>query len=52
MTLITLQRAPWASNGPNHLGLCRETQTATSNPTPNFQIIADNEAGLLFKNKR
>lgn len=30
----------------------RETQTATSNPTPNFQIIADNEAGLLFKNKR
>jgi hypothetical protein len=29
-----------------------ETQTATSNPTPNFQIIADNEAGLLFKNKR
>ena len=29
-----------------------ETQTAASNPTPNFQIIADNEAGLLFKNKR
>ena len=29
-----------------------ETQTASSNPTPNFQIIADNEAGLLFKNKR
>ena len=32
--------------------VCRETQTAMSNPTPNFQIIADNEAGLLFKNKR
>ena len=29
-----------------------ETQTSTSNPTPNFQVIADNEAGLLFKNKR
>eukprot|EP01112_Ceratiomyxa_fruticulosa_P022561 TRINITY_DN829_c0_g4_i1.p1 TRINITY_DN829_c0_g4~~TRINITY_DN829_c0_g4_i1.p1 ORF type:complete len:242 (-),score=50.14 TRINITY_DN829_c0_g4_i1:60-785(-) len=29
-----------------------ETQTPTSNPTPNFQVIADNEAGLLFKNKR
>ena len=30
----------------------RETQTSTSNATPNFQVIADNEAGLLFKNKR
>jgi hypothetical protein len=29
-----------------------ETATSTSNPTPNFQVIADNEAGLLFKNKR
>jgi hypothetical protein len=29
-----------------------ETQTCTSNATPNFQVIADNEAGLLFKNKR
>ena len=29
-----------------------ETQTSTSNPTPNFQVIADNESGLLFKNKR
>eukprot|EP01135_Chromosphaera_perkinsii_P003993 Nk52_evm6s266 gene=Nk52_evmTU6s266 len=29
-----------------------ETQTCTSNSTPNFQVIADNESGLLFKNKR
>ena len=29
-----------------------ETQTSMSNPTPNFQVFADNEAGLLFKNKR
>ena len=29
-----------------------ETQTCTANNTPNFQIIADNEDGLLFKNKR
>lgn len=29
-----------------------ETHTSTSNSTPNFQVIADNEAGLLFKNKR
>ena len=29
-----------------------ETQTSTSNATQNFQVIADNEAGLLFKNKR
>ena len=29
-----------------------ETQHSTSNSTPNFQVIADNEAGLLFKNKR
>jgi hypothetical protein len=29
-----------------------ETHTSTSNGTPNFQVIADNEAGLLFKNKR
>uniref|UniRef100_A0A7S0VHL9 Cilia- and flagella-associated protein 299 n=1 Tax=Polytomella parva TaxID=51329 RepID=A0A7S0VHL9_9CHLO len=29
-----------------------ETQMSTSNPTPSFQVMADNEAGLLFKNKR
>mmetsp|Transcript_15759 Transcript_15759/g.46582 ORF Transcript_15759/g.46582 Transcript_15759/m.46582 type:complete len:239 (-) Transcript_15759:358-1074(-) len=29
-----------------------ETQMSTSNPTPNFQVIADDECGLLFKNKR
>ena len=29
-----------------------ETQTSTSNSSPNFQVIADNDAGLLFKNKR
>jgi len=29
-----------------------ETQTSTSNSSPNFQVLADNEAGLLFKNKR
>jgi len=29
-----------------------ETQTSTSNSSPNFQVIADNETGLLFKNKR
>jgi len=29
-----------------------ETQTSTSNPSPNFQVKADNEQGLLFKNKR
>lgn len=29
-----------------------ETQTSTSNPTPNYQVIADNASGLLFKNKR
>eukprot|EP00455_Lapot_gusevi_P021869 TRINITY_DN22843_c0_g1_i1.p1 TRINITY_DN22843_c0_g1~~TRINITY_DN22843_c0_g1_i1.p1 ORF type:complete len:239 (-),score=29.34 TRINITY_DN22843_c0_g1_i1:26-742(-) len=29
-----------------------ETQTCTSNPTPNFQVISDSETGLLFKNKR
>lgn len=29
-----------------------ETQTCTSNATPNFQVVADNENGLLFKNKR
>ncbi|KAJ3012808.1 UNVERIFIED_CONTAM: hypothetical protein HDU68_001019 [Siphonaria sp. JEL0065] len=29
-----------------------ETQTCTSNATPNFQVIADNENGILFKNKR
>ncbi|CAM9419922.1 unnamed protein product [Phaeothamnion confervicola] len=28
------------------------TQTSTSNSTPNFQVIADSEAGLLLKNKR
>ena len=29
-----------------------ETQTCTSNATTNFQVIADNEKGLQFKNKR
>eukprot|EP00002_Diphylleia_rotans_P031699 TRINITY_DN65_c0_g1_i9.p1 TRINITY_DN65_c0_g1~~TRINITY_DN65_c0_g1_i9.p1 ORF type:complete len:247 (-),score=57.58 TRINITY_DN65_c0_g1_i9:310-1050(-) len=29
-----------------------ETQTSTSNSTPNFQVMTDNENGLLFKNKR
>mmetsp|Transcript_39578 Transcript_39578/g.112245 ORF Transcript_39578/g.112245 Transcript_39578/m.112245 type:complete len:240 (+) Transcript_39578:133-852(+) len=29
-----------------------ETQISTSNATPNFQVVADNAAGLLFKNKR
>jgi hypothetical protein len=29
-----------------------ETQTCTSNNTPNFQVLADNENGLQFKNKR
>ncbi|XP_041485621.1 cilia- and flagella-associated protein 299-like [Lytechinus pictus] len=29
-----------------------ETQTSTSNPTPNYQVIAENATGLLFKNKR
>jgi hypothetical protein len=29
-----------------------ETQVCMSNATPNFQVIADNESGLLFKNKR
>ena len=29
-----------------------ETQTCTNNQSPNFQPIADNENGLLFKNKR
>lgn len=29
-----------------------DTQTSTSNSSPNFQVLADNEAGLLFKNKR
>ena len=29
-----------------------ETQKSTSNATPNYQVIADNASGLLFKNKR
>eukprot|EP00744_Colponema_vietnamica_P005950 GILI01008671.1.p1 GENE.GILI01008671.1~~GILI01008671.1.p1 ORF type:complete len:236 (+),score=18.84 GILI01008671.1:51-758(+) len=29
-----------------------ETQTSTANDSPNFQVIADHELGLLFKNKR
>ncbi|CAD5112863.1 DgyrCDS2075 [Dimorphilus gyrociliatus] len=29
-----------------------ETQTSTSNPTPNYQVMAENASGLLFKNKR
>lgn len=28
------------------------TNTSTSNPTPNFQVKADDEQGLLFKHKR
>merc|ERR1711909_153536 len=29
-----------------------ETQTSTSNPSPNYQVIAENASGPLFKNKR
>lgn len=29
-----------------------DNATSTSNSSPNFQVLADNEAGLLFKNKR
>jgi len=29
-----------------------DTHASSSNPTPNFQVIADNAAGLVFKNKR
>ena len=29
-----------------------ETQTCTSNPSTNYQVIAENPSGLLFKNKR
>ena len=29
-----------------------ETQTCTSNPSTNYQVIAENASGLLFKNKR
>jgi hypothetical protein len=29
-----------------------DTQSSTSNPSPNFQVLADGEVGLLFKNKR
>ena len=29
-----------------------ETQTSTSHSTPNFQVISDDERGLMFKNKR
>ncbi len=29
-----------------------ETQTCSSNGTPNFQVIAHDEKGLIFKNKR
>jgi hypothetical protein len=32
--------------------LCLSPLRSTSNPTPNFQVKADNEQGLLFKNKR
>ena len=28
-----------------------DTQTSTSNASPNFAVIADSEAGMLFKNK-
>lgn len=29
-----------------------DTHASSSTPTPNFQVIADNAAGLVFKNKR
>ena len=29
-----------------------KTQTSTSNSSPNFEVIAHNENGLEFKNKR
>ncbi len=29
-----------------------DTNTSTSNPTPNFHVKADDERGLLFKNRR
>ncbi|XP_069089855.1 cilia- and flagella-associated protein 299 [Pleurodeles waltl] len=29
-----------------------ETHVSTSNPSPNYQVIAENASGLLFKNKR
>ena len=29
-----------------------ETQSSQSNATPNYQVIAENATGLLFKNKR
>ena len=29
-----------------------DTHASSSNPTPNFQVLADNAAGLVFKNKR
>lgn len=29
-----------------------DTAASTSNSSPNFQVLADNDAGLLFKNKR
>lgn len=29
-----------------------ETQTSTSNSTPNYQVMSENTSGLLFKNKR
>lgn len=29
-----------------------ETQTSTSNPSPNYLVMAQNATGLIFKNKR
>ncbi|XP_062307331.1 cilia- and flagella-associated protein 299 [Osmerus eperlanus] len=29
-----------------------DTQVSTSNPSANYQVIAENSSGLLFKNKR
>lgn len=29
-----------------------ETHVSTSNASPNYQVIAENSSGLLFKNKR
>jgi Domain of unknown function (DUF4464) len=38
---------------PNDLSFYNwESQASSSNPSVNFQVIADNTAGLVFKNKR
>jgi hypothetical protein len=49
----TLQRKKKLQPKPTDLSFYNwETQTPTSSPTANFQIIATNPDGLLFKNKR